>query len=108
MRPNPSDPERTVSVAIVATRLRTERLGELHPQPGPRRIGETRIDRRSHSRIGVARKRGSLRQSEPGRERDRNERVAKVAHATTLDISGTVSATEASVSQSMPSVAIAI
>lgn len=29
MRPNPSDPERTVSVAIVATRLRSERRGEL-------------------------------------------------------------------------------
>jgi hypothetical protein len=42
MRPNPSDPERTVSVAIVATRLRSERLGELRPEPGPRRIGETR------------------------------------------------------------------
>jgi hypothetical protein len=26
MRPNPSDPEQTVSVAIVATRLRSERL----------------------------------------------------------------------------------
>jgi hypothetical protein len=32
MRPNPSDPERTVSVAIVATRLRSERLGELRPE----------------------------------------------------------------------------
>jgi hypothetical protein len=52
MRPDPSDPERTVSVAIVATRLRSERLGELRPEPGPRRIGETRIDSRSHSRIG--------------------------------------------------------
>jgi hypothetical protein len=41
MRPNPSDPERTVSVAIVATRLRSERLGKLRPEPGPRRIGET-------------------------------------------------------------------
>jgi hypothetical protein len=35
MRPNPSDPERTLSVAIVATRLRSERLGELRPKPGP-------------------------------------------------------------------------
>jgi hypothetical protein len=33
MRPNPADPERTVSVAIVATRLRPERLGKLRPQP---------------------------------------------------------------------------
>ncbi len=84
MRPNPSDPERTVSVAIVATRLRSERLGELRPEPRPRRIGETRIDSRSHSRIGVARKRGSLRQREPGRERDRNERMAEVVHADPL------------------------
>jgi hypothetical protein len=46
MRPNPSDPERTLNVAIVATRLRTERFGELRPEPGPRRIGEIRIDSR--------------------------------------------------------------
>jgi hypothetical protein len=32
MRPNPSDPERTATVAIVATRLRSERLGELRPE----------------------------------------------------------------------------
>jgi hypothetical protein len=54
MRPNPSDPERTVSVAIVATRLRSERLGELRPEPGPRRIGQARVNGRSRSRIGVA------------------------------------------------------
>jgi hypothetical protein len=35
MRPNRSDHERTVGVAIVATRLRSERLGELRPEPGP-------------------------------------------------------------------------
>jgi hypothetical protein len=32
----------------------------------------------------VARKRGSLRQRQPGRERDRNERVAEVVHADRL------------------------
>jgi hypothetical protein len=32
MRPNPSDPERTVSVAIVATRLRSERKRRVSPQ----------------------------------------------------------------------------
>jgi hypothetical protein len=37
MQPNPSDPERTVSVAIVATRLGPERLGELRREPRPRR-----------------------------------------------------------------------
>ena len=50
----------------------------------PSRIGETRIDSRSHSWIGVARKCGSFRQREPGRERDRNERVAEVVHADRL------------------------
>jgi hypothetical protein len=32
----------------------------------------------------MARKRGSLRQREPGRERDRNERVAEIVHADRL------------------------
>ena len=48
MRPNPSDPERTVSVAIVATRLRSERLGELRPeQRTPPRAARTRGRRSS-------------------------------------------------------------
>ncbi len=45
MRPNPSDPERTVSVAIVATRLRSDRLGELRPEQ------RTRLD--PHARANV-------------------------------------------------------
>jgi hypothetical protein len=38
MRPNPSDPERTLNVAIVATRLRSKCLGELRPEPAPREV----------------------------------------------------------------------
>jgi hypothetical protein len=57
MRPNPSDPERTVSVAIVATRLQSERLGKLRPEPGPRRIGTRlrlgRDQRRRHAPRGT-------------------------------------------------------
>jgi GNAT superfamily N-acetyltransferase len=37
---------------MVATRLRSERLGELRREPGPRRIAETRIDSRSYDALG--------------------------------------------------------
>jgi hypothetical protein len=58
MRPNPSDPKRTVSVAIVATRLRSERLGELRPEPGPHcldldRIGDDQVVRGPHSPVEI-------------------------------------------------------
>jgi hypothetical protein len=72
-----------VSVAIVATPYAPNASASFAPSPA-RAASVRPAHSRSHSRIGVARKRGSLRQRQPGRERDRNERVAEVVHADRL------------------------
>ena len=48
------------------------------------RVGQARVHSRGDARVRVARERGGLGQREPGRERDRDERVAEVVDADRL------------------------
>ena len=65
MRPNPSDPEQTVSVAIVATRLRSERLGS-----GPPRNATSTVDLEAPAEARGWTRARQERNDELGREQD--------------------------------------